>query len=149
MNASDLQPGLQLFYYPAPVARRPPVLATIPDGPLPAVVHYVHNERLVDLTVQVPRPGDGVQIDCYVRFVPFLHPGDPDPETPAGRCHVGKEHAGRDDSLAHAIFEGRAPSKGETVEHFAARTGRTLEEAQKLAAAATAPAPFTRKKARV
>lgn len=97
---SDLpQPAGEVFYVPSD--NPPPVLASIPPGTHAATIHHVHNERLVDLLV---KPAEAEQI--YVRFVPFLHPGDPDPGSPMGRCHIASEHAGKDYTKDHEIAQG-------------------------------------------
>lgn len=117
-----LAPGAELFYVPGPRAKRPVQLALLPDEPLPARVHFVHGDALVDLIVTVPvAEGAEPQPDVYVRFVPLLMDGQPDPLSPMGRCHVGREHVGRDYTAMNEIAEGLRRFPGETDDSWQER----------------------------
>lgn len=107
----DLAVGAPVFYVPAPIERRPPAMALLPQVAMPARVRHVHSAKLVDLIVQVPTNNDGT-MDEFVRLVPFLEDGDPDPGSPMGRCHASEEFVPRDYTEDHEIAEGRRPPRG-------------------------------------
>lgn len=99
--------GATVFW--TPPAALPPALAgkfgPPPLEAMPAEVHHAHTERLVDLFVKETEESEPV----YLRFVPFLHTGDPDPGSPLGCCHSEREHQSVDLAAQHEIMEGKRP----------------------------------------
>lgn len=109
MTPFELVNGAAVYWRPLDAAKpdappAPPVIASLTaaavaaGGALYATVHHVHDERLVDLLVsqdaEPPEPGMAPPADAsltYVRFVPFLHEGDPDPLAPMGVCAATQE----------------------------------------------------------
>lgn len=110
MPPFELAPGAAVFYVPAPLERRPPVMALMPQTTMAARVHHVHSAKLVDLIVKVPTGNDDT-LDHYVRMVPFLEDGDPDPGSPMGRCHAREDFVPRDYTEDHEIAEGKRPPR--------------------------------------
>lgn len=78
------QAGDQVRYLPSVRAPQGPAgNLHVEDStrPMDAVIERVHGVRLVDLSV-VDHKGDTHR----VAFVPLVHYGDPDPDSPCGRC---------------------------------------------------------------
>lgn len=81
-----------VHYWPSPRAPQGPTGGLVVKDsakPMLGVVSAVHNPRLVDLVVTDHAGGKH-----SVRFVPFLHDGDHDPDSPVGRCQLEVERAG-------------------------------------------------------
>lgn len=126
-SINPVEAGNLVFYVAAPPERRPPVMASLPEGPVSATVHHVHSPRLVDLIV-----GETDADRVYVRGVPFLYPGEPDPLSPMGRAHREREHVERDYSAVHAVHEGLRQAEGEPDDAWADR--KAYADAQRAGA---------------
>lgn len=97
---------------PAPLAQRLREAGFViePGEAVAVSVLGVHSARLVD--VGVPTAEESL---LPVRFVPFLHEGDPDPGSALGCAHGTPEKPRAIDPTAqHEIMEGRRPP-GPTV----------------------------------
>lgn len=87
MNPNPPKPKQAVLYWPSAAMPQGPLGQMIVKDsmqPMKGSVVHVHNPRLVDLRVT-----DHGKADHLVRFVPFLHDGDPDPLSPVGRCQLG------------------------------------------------------------
>jgi hypothetical protein len=120
MNEPTKLPRLKqrCFYWPSSSAPQGPTGAmAVKESaqPMKAAISAVHNARLVDLAVT-----DHAGAVHAVRFVPFLHDGDPDPKSPAGRCQSSEEREG---PAVMTLNPGTAqefkfdPNSGETSGH--------------------------------
>lgn len=94
MNANPKPPKAKqrVLYWPNPRAPQGPTGALVVKDSaeaMKAVISTVHNPRLVDIVVTDHAGGLHP-----IRFVPFLHDGDPDPGTPCGRCQETEEREG-------------------------------------------------------
>lgn len=126
----SLAAGAEVFYFQSPKAStdlraRLAAIAAGSDGPLKAIVTAVHNQRLADVALApVGAEADDTLSLLVVRFVPFLHDGDPVPDSPMGYCQRFVTRVPADDAEQHEIMEGKRPARGETQEQFEARLAR-------------------------
>lgn len=90
-NPNPPDPKTPVLYWPSAALPQGPLgQMVVKDSlkPMEGTIVHIHNPRLVDLRVV-----DQGKAAHLVRFVPFLHDGDPDPQSPVGRCQLTAKRA--------------------------------------------------------